>query len=235
MAENTPTKNSAFEYIGLNFPGPSPAVRAFHRISSLEKNPENPGIPAMAMHPIRNVRYVWGILEKSWPIFRMSCSPLMAWITAPDPRNSSALKNACVYRWNTPAAYAPTPTPRNMNPRWLTVQYARPFFMLFCTSPIEAAKSAVTHPTPATTIIAVGLMLNSPLLRATRYTPLVTIVAAWISALTGVGPAIASGSHTYKGICALLPVAPTNSRIADAVITHVGIVPVTAIAFTCAM
>ena len=42
------------------------------------------------------------------------------------------------------------------------------------------------------------------------YTPAVTIVAAWISAETGVGPSIASGSQTYSGICALLPVAPTN-------------------------
>jgi hypothetical protein len=38
----------------------------------------------------------------------------------------------------------------------------------------------------------------------------VTIVAAWINALTGVGPSIASGNHTYSGICADFPVAPTN-------------------------
>ena len=37
------------------------------------------------------------------------------------------------------------------------------------------------------------------------YTPAVTIVAAWISAETGVGPAIASGSQTCSGICADLP------------------------------
>jgi hypothetical protein len=43
------------------------------------------------------------------------------------------------------------------------------------------------------------------------YTPAVTIVAAWINADTGVGPAIASGSHTYSGICALFPHAPMNS------------------------
>ena len=49
--------------------------------------------------------------------------------------------------------------------------------------------------------------------RATRYTPAVTIVAAWISADTGVGPAIASGSQTCSGICADLPVAPMNSRM----------------------
>ena len=28
------------------------------------------------------------------------------------------------------------------------------------------------------------------------YTPAVTMVAAWINALTGVGPSIASGNHT---------------------------------------
>jgi len=56
------------------------------------------------MHPIRNTLEVCGIFAHNWPIFRMSCSPLMAWITAPEPRNNSALKNAWVYRWNTPAA-----------------------------------------------------------------------------------------------------------------------------------
>src|ERR1700690_4530638 len=40
------------------------------------------------------------------------------------------------------------------------------------------------------------------------------MVAAWISALTGVGPSMASGNHTYSGICADLPIAPMNSRMA---------------------
>ena len=40
--------------------------------------------------------------------------------------------------------------------------------------------------------------------------PAVTIVAAWMRAETGVGPAIASGSQTYNGICADLPVAPIS-------------------------
>ncbi len=51
------------------------------------------------------------------------------------------------------------------------------------------------------------------------YTPAVTMVAAWISALTGVGPSIASGSQTYSGICADLPVAPTKQQQAIAVST----------------
>ena len=45
------------------------------------------------------------------------------------------------------------------------------------------------------------------------------MVAAWIRADTGVGPSIASGSQTYSGICADLPVAPMNSSsvISDSV------------------
>src|ERR1043166_7629691 len=44
--------------------------------------------------------------------------------------------------------------------------------------------------------------------RATRKTPAATIVAAWISALTGVGPSIASGNHTGKGPWPDFPTAP---------------------------
>ena len=39
------------------------------------------------------------------------------------------------------------------------------------------------------------------------------MVAAWISALTGVGPAMASGSQTYSGIWADLPQAPMNRQM----------------------
>ena len=48
----------------------------------------------------------------------------------------------------------------------------------------------------ATNSIVAGAIANRKFNRATMYTPAVTIVAAWISALTGVGPAIASGSQT---------------------------------------
>ncbi len=51
------------------------------------------------------------------------------------------------------------------------------------------------------------------------YMPDVTMVAAWMRALVGVGPSIASGSHTYKGICADLPIAPMNRSMVIAVTT----------------
>src|SRR5216110_528011 len=97
------------------------------------------------------------------------------------------------------------------------VEYASTFLMSHCFNPMVAAKIAVTAPTTTTVSDATGASANRKWLRAMRYTPAVTIVAAWISADTGVGPAMASGSQTYSGICALLPVAPMNNnrQIAD--------------------
>ena len=54
-------------------------------------------------------------------------------------------------------------------------------------------------------------ILNS-LKRRRRYTPAVTNVEEWTKALTGVGAAIAEGSHEEKGICALF-VIDVNSKI----------------------
>ena len=45
-----------------------------------------------------------------------------------------------------------------------------------------------------------------------RYTPAETMVAAWIIAETGVGPSMASGSHTCSGHWADLPTVPRNSN-----------------------
>src|SRR5580693_2115817 len=83
--------------------------------------------------------------------------------------------------------------------------------MSFCTRPIVAAKMDVTQPTTATTASALGAIEKTAFVRAIMYTPAVTIVAAWINALTGVGPSIASGSQTYNGSCADLPHAPAIS------------------------
>ena len=63
----------------------------------------------------------------------------------------------------------------------------------------DAAMRAVKPPMAATHPRASADAANSGVQRATRYTPAVTIVAAWIKALTGVGPSIASGSQTCSG------------------------------------
>ena len=69
--------------------------------------------------------------------------------------------------------------------------------MSFWASAIVAANSAVIAPIQA--IIGPTQSAAAPkitgLMRTIRNTPAVTIVAAWISADTGVGPSIASGSQ----------------------------------------
>jgi len=56
-------------------------------------------------------------------------------------------------------------------------------------------------------------------LRIKRYTPAVTIVAAWIKAETGVGPSIAIGNQICNPTCELLAIAPINKQIPTSVTT----------------
>jgi len=67
---------------------------------SFEKKPESGGMPTSASEPMRNAANVNGISRRSPPIWRMSCSPARWWITTPAAMKSSALKKACVIRWN---------------------------------------------------------------------------------------------------------------------------------------
>ncbi len=87
--------------------------------------------------------------------------------------------------------------------------------MSFCTRPTVAAKIAVVAPMKVTKACAAGASSNSGESRATMNTPAVTMVAAWISAETGVGPSMASGSQVCSRNCADLPIAPMNSKQAD--------------------
>src|SRR6185312_561955 len=91
------------------------------------------------------------------------------------------------------------------------VEYASTLLMSSWNRAMVSAKRAVTPPMTATTFSAVGETSNNGLARATRYTPAVTMVAAWISALTGVGPSIASGSDIYRCNCADFAVHARNS------------------------
>src|SRR6184192_4871571 len=84
---------------------------------------------------------------------------------------------------------------------------------------MSAAMSAVVTPIQTTTVSEGVTPLIAPneksgYTRATRNTPAATIVAAWISALTGVGPSIASGNQTWSGNCPDLPTAPQKIKSA---------------------
>ena len=91
-----------------------PACSAAAMIESFEKKPPNGGMPTSASAPARNAHRVHGMSFPMPPILRMSCSSASAWMTRPAAMKRSALKNACVIRWNIPFAYAPMPAPRNM-------------------------------------------------------------------------------------------------------------------------
>ena len=61
----------------------------------------------------------------------------------------------------------------------------------------RGGKQGGQAPTQITAACAAGTrLIQRRCERTIRYTPAVTIVAAWISAETGVGPAMASGSQT---------------------------------------
>ena len=63
------------------------------------------------------------------------------------------------------------------------------------TNPMVAAMKAVNPPMRATTVMVWAACSKTGKNRPTRNTPAATMVAAWIKALTGVGPSIASGSQ----------------------------------------
>src|SRR4029077_16971764 len=93
--------------------------------------------------------------------------------------------------------------------------------MSFWVIAMDAARMAVKIPIAATRAMTCGALAKIGFARATRETPALTIVAAWISAETGVGPSIASGSQTCSGNWALLPTAP--AKISRAMI-QIGII-----------
>ena len=76
---------------------------------SLEKKPLKKGVPIRARLPMSEVIHVIGMYLRRPPMLRMSWSWCMPMITEPAARKSSALKNACVIRWNTATEYALAP------------------------------------------------------------------------------------------------------------------------------
>ncbi len=69
----------------------------------MEKKPDMSGKPANASAPMVKTMNVNGMALRKPPIRSSDCTPPIAAITEPAPMNSSALKNACVMRWNRPA------------------------------------------------------------------------------------------------------------------------------------
>ena len=71
------------------------------------RSPRTAGRPTSARPPMTKQANVNGIALRKPPIRSRLCSPAIAAMIEPAAMNSSALKNACVIRWNRPATYAP--------------------------------------------------------------------------------------------------------------------------------
>src|SRR5215475_3108944 len=91
------------------------------------------------------------------------------------------------------------------------VDPASDFLMSSLAHAMMPPNSNVTVPTRATASRASGETARIGLARTSRYTPAVTMVAAWISAETGVGPSMASSSQDCSGTWADFPQAPSSS------------------------
>src|ERR1700730_18516359 len=91
--------------------------------------------------------------------------------------------------------------------------------MSSCTKASRAPMMIVTPPMRAMALTPPAWMenpcQNTPYIRAPRYTPATTMVAAWIRADTGVGPAIASGSQVWSGKWPSLPMIPARRAEPD--------------------
>ena len=72
-------------------------------MSSFDSQPENGGRPDRARPPMMNAANVNGSALRKPPIRSSDWLPAIAPMIDPAPMNSSALKNACVIRWNSPA------------------------------------------------------------------------------------------------------------------------------------
>ena len=138
-------------------------------------------------------------------------------MTTPARQNSTDFDAACVSVCQNPTADAYAgpgthPQQATMKPNWLHVDHAITLFKSGCAIPMHAADNAVADPNDRTIRCNTGLQsaVHQACCRCKTYTPAVTRVAAWMRALTGVGPAIADGSHKCKLSWADLPARPPS-------------------------
>lgn len=116
--------------------------------------------------------------------------------------NNIALKNAWESKWKYASTGAPAPIIIIITPNWLKVERAITFFISISNIAAQPAINIVSVPVTIRTVDAV-VFTKKIFIRIKRYTPAVTKVEEWTKADTGVGAAIAAGSHAEKGIWAL--------------------------------
>ena len=104
-----------------------------------------------------------------------------------------------------------------MTPIWLIVDHARRRLRSGSSRARTAESSIVTATETPSSARAGSARTSRGKSWLSTTVPAATIVAAWMSAEAGVGPAIASSSQSWKGSCADLPRTPTTTRTRAAV------------------
>ena len=97
-------------------------------------------------------------------------------------------------------------------PNWLKVDKATIFFISISKKALILAINIVKLPTQNSSKLMLTKFSKFSK-RKIKQTPAVTKVEEWTSEDTGVGAAIAAGSHALKGICALFVDAATIIKI----------------------
>lgn len=126
------------------------------------------------------------------------------WIIIPAHRNRRALNRACVYRWNRDRCTMFIPNLIIITPSCLSVDSAIIFLRSFSRLAAMPAMSKVSTEMNRIDGWNVLVLDKNGKNRIRRNTPAVTNVDECTRADTGVGAAMAAGSHAENGIWALL-------------------------------
>ena len=97
-----------------------------------------------------------------------------------------------------PASGGAAASAESMTPTWLTVDQASSLFRSLCAKASTAASSMVSDTAMPSTHRGVWLTESSGNSAASTTVPAATMVAAWIRALAGAGPSMASASQSWK-------------------------------------
>src|SRR6478735_9746560 len=183
---------------------------------SLDRPPTTRGTPASESSPKRKDTRRSG-LASALPRSAFAAVPPTASPAQPMARKSRALKMACDHRWNRPApgpaSGGAAASAESMTPTWLTVDQASSRLRSLWANASTAASSMVSDTAMPSTHRGVWLTDSSGKKPASTTVPAATIVAAWMSALAGVGPSMASASQSWKGIWADLPSTPMTTSV----------------------
>jgi len=166
------------------------------RPMSLEKNPDIKGNPIKAELVTPKKKSVI-LFFHSIPKERLSCEFLNSWILHPMLMNSADLNNACAIKWKKQKFLNPSPNKIIIMPSCLRVERAITFLRSDSKMAQMLEISIVKIPVMKIKYKELSFIKSNK--RNIKNTPAVTKVEEWTSEETGVGAAIAKGSHLEKG------------------------------------